>query len=116
MPVLPGLLPLRRILSKGEYELRVDLEDFEGEVRYAKYSGFSIGISASSYTLEAVGYSGDAGLYRKFGLKEIYINSYLHLYLYRHEKAIDMIYFIFYTTNDYFCLGVTVASLIVNLF
>ena len=61
MPVLPGLLPLRRIVSKGEYELRVDLEDFEGEVRYAKYSGFSIGSSASNYTLEAVGYLGDAG-------------------------------------------------------
>ena len=50
-------------MSKGEYELRVDLEDFDGQVRYAKSSGFSIGSSASYYALEAVGYSGDAGLY-----------------------------------------------------
>ena len=50
-------------MSQGKYELRVDLEDFDGDVRYAKYEGFSIGNSASNYTLEAVDYSGDAGMH-----------------------------------------------------
>ena len=49
-------------MSQGKYELRVDLEDFDGKVRYAKYEGFSIGNSASNYALEAVDYSGDAGI------------------------------------------------------
>ena len=57
-----GLLPLRRIVSHGEYELRVDLEDFDDQARFAKYSGFSIGNSASNYKLEAIGYSGNANL------------------------------------------------------
>ena len=51
-------------MSQGKYELRVDLEDFDGEVRYAKYEGFSIGNSGTNYTLEAVDYSGDAGINR----------------------------------------------------
>ena len=61
---IQGLLPLHRIVSQGKYELRVDLEDFDGEVRYAKYEGFSIGSSATNYVLEAVDYSGDAGINR----------------------------------------------------
>lgn len=58
-----GLLPLKRYLSQGGYmfELRVDLEDFEGESRYAKYSFFNIGEIMDSYTLYVTGYSGSAG-------------------------------------------------------
>ena len=41
--------------------LRVDLEDFEGDKRYAKYSTFQILDSSRKYQLNASGYSGDAG-------------------------------------------------------
>ena len=60
---ISGLIPLQRIVSQGKYKLRVDLEDFEGQVRYAKYSAFNIGSSWSNYKLEATGYTGDAGIY-----------------------------------------------------
>ncbi|KAL5013009.1 hypothetical protein ScPMuIL_011560, partial [Solemya velum] len=45
----------------GDYELRVDLADWEGNSRFAKYSNFSVGNTASNYELTVGGYSGDAG-------------------------------------------------------
>ena len=56
-----GFLPLRRILEQGHYELRIDLEDWEGETRYARYNLISIGDSYDNYTLKVLSYTGDAG-------------------------------------------------------
>ena len=51
-----------RLLSTSkQYELRVDLGDFEGHVAYAKYSKFRIGPESDSYRLEVDRFSGDAG-------------------------------------------------------
>ena len=51
-----------KILSTSkQFELRVDLGDFEGRVAYAKYSKFRIGPESDSYRLEVSGFSGDAG-------------------------------------------------------
>lgn len=55
-----GLLPLKRILNQGEYELRIDLEDFTGETKYAKYEAFSIGDHTENYRLKVTGYTGTA--------------------------------------------------------
>ena len=41
--------------------LRVDLEDFDGNERYAKYTTFRVLESSTKYTLNIAGYSGDAG-------------------------------------------------------
>ena len=41
--------------------LRVDLEDFEGNKRFAKYSLFYINDSSIDYQIAISGYSGDAG-------------------------------------------------------
>ena len=41
--------------------LRVDMTDFNGVSKYAQYSFFMVGNSASNYTLEFSGYSGTAG-------------------------------------------------------
>ena len=41
--------------------LRVDLEDFEEDKRYAKYSTFQVLDSSRKYQLSISGYSGDAG-------------------------------------------------------
>ena len=48
-------------LTAGTTELRVDLADFERNMRFAKYSTFSIGDSVSKFGLTVSGYSGTAG-------------------------------------------------------
>ena len=66
-----GLGKINR-LTKGESNtLRVDLGDFDGNTRYAQYTTFSVGDSASKYTLTVGGYSGTAGdsLFRQNGMK-----------------------------------------------
>ncbi|XP_041374856.1 ficolin-2-like [Gigantopelta aegis] len=52
---------IHKITSQGIYELWIDLEDFEGNTRYAMYSPFSLGSEAENYTLHIGSYSGDAG-------------------------------------------------------
>ena len=61
--IIIGLLPLKRILSNvpGNYELRIDLEDWDGETRYAQYSLFDIGGPEDNYKLDVFGYTGNAG-------------------------------------------------------
>lgn len=49
------------LTSTRRYKLRVELEDFEGETRYAEYTTFSINSAADNYRLTVDGYSGDAG-------------------------------------------------------
>ncbi|XP_077969664.1 fibrinogen-like protein 1 [Styela clava] len=56
-----GLETLHRLTSDGEFELRIDLEDWEGNKAYAKYSSFSIGSASTKYELNVGGYSGNAG-------------------------------------------------------
>ena len=58
-----GLDKIHRIttsVSAGN-TLRVDLEDFDGGTRYAKYSIFAIEGPDENYKLVVGGYSGDAG-------------------------------------------------------
>ena len=43
--------------------IRFDLEDWNGNVRYAEYETFSIGDESSNYTLTLDDYDGDAGEY-----------------------------------------------------
>ncbi|XP_071162439.1 techylectin-5B-like [Mytilus edulis] len=52
---------LHDFTSQGSYELRVDLEDFNGDKAYAKYSTFNIGDQSTNYILTVNGYSGTAG-------------------------------------------------------
>lgn len=57
-----GLAPLYHLLQLNERnELRVDLEDYNGNKAHAKYSRFSVGNSASEYRLSVNGYHGTAG-------------------------------------------------------
>ncbi len=55
-----GLSKIHQLID-GENELRVDLEDFEGNAVYAKYASFAIGGSMANYRLTVSGYSGTAG-------------------------------------------------------
>ena len=55
-----GLHKIHR-LTASSTRLRVDLADFDGNVRYAKYNTFRVGDSDSKFTLTVSGYSGTAG-------------------------------------------------------
>ncbi|CAG2244666.1 FCN [Mytilus edulis] len=52
---------LHQLTSQGKYKLRIDLEDFENNRKYALYEKFSVGSESSGYVLDVGGYSGDAG-------------------------------------------------------
>ncbi|XP_025203615.1 uncharacterized protein LOC112600567 [Melanaphis sacchari] len=49
------------LTSNDEYMLRIELEDFEGNRRYAQYSHFKIYSESEYYKLEIDGYEGNAG-------------------------------------------------------
>ena len=55
-----GLNKIHR-LTKSSSSLRVDLEDFAGNKRFAKYSVFSVANALTQYKLTVSGYSGNAG-------------------------------------------------------
>ena len=46
---------IHRITHQNIYELRIDLEDFEGEKAYAKYSSFAIGSENDNYMIKLLG-------------------------------------------------------------
>ncbi|VDI40970.1 angiopoietin 1 [Mytilus galloprovincialis] len=50
-----------KLTSDGGYQLRITLEDWNGDTRYATYTTFSLGNEASGYKLTIGGYSGTAG-------------------------------------------------------
>ena len=56
-----GLSKIHRITQQGTNTLRVELEDFDNNKTYAKYSTFNISDSSTQYTLTVSGYSGTAG-------------------------------------------------------
>ena len=56
-----GLSKIHRLTKEGSNTLRVDLEDFDTNTAYAKFSSFNVGGSATEYVLSVGGYSGSAG-------------------------------------------------------
>jgi hypothetical protein len=62
LTILTGNEVISEISTHSKHELRIDMEDFEGQTRYAKYSVFSVGDEASEFVLKVQGYSGDAGI------------------------------------------------------
>lgn len=52
---------LHALTSAGFNELRIDMEDFEGNRRYAKYNNFNVKSESENYAIDVSGYSGDAG-------------------------------------------------------
>ncbi|VDI18202.1 Hypothetical predicted protein [Mytilus galloprovincialis] len=47
--------------TSGTHELRIDVEDWDGNKRYAVYRNFSIGDASTKYRLSINDYSGNAG-------------------------------------------------------
>ncbi|KAB7496080.1 Techylectin-5B [Armadillidium nasatum] len=56
-----GLDNIHALVDDQLMEMRIDLEDFEGEKRYAKYSYFDISDESDKYRLDIGEYSGSAG-------------------------------------------------------
>ncbi|XP_028424415.1 microfibril-associated glycoprotein 4 isoform X2 [Perca flavescens] len=57
-----GLESLYHLTQRKRYELLVDMEDFEGNKVFARYSSFSIDAESSGYTLHVSGFTdGGAG-------------------------------------------------------
>ena len=56
-----GLEKIHRITASRNYKLRIDLEDFEGNKRFADYSLFRVGNEREWYLLKIGSYSGNAG-------------------------------------------------------
>ena len=50
-----------RLTAIGNSTMRVDLEDFDGDIRYAVYTVFKVADEADKYRLLIEGYSGTAG-------------------------------------------------------
>ncbi|KAL7630321.1 UNVERIFIED_CONTAM: hypothetical protein RMT77_019530 [Armadillidium vulgare] len=56
-----GLDNIHALVSDSLMELRIDLEDYEGNIRWAKYSYFHISDESNKYSIDFGDYSGDAG-------------------------------------------------------
>ncbi|VDI62566.1 Hypothetical predicted protein [Mytilus galloprovincialis] len=56
-----GNQKIHTITKQGNYELRVDISDFDGNKAYARYVTFSVGDATTNYILTVSGYSGNAG-------------------------------------------------------
>ena len=52
---------LHHLTDSDDVMLRVDLEDFEGNITYAEYTTFKVADEADKYRLLIGGYSGTAG-------------------------------------------------------
>ena len=52
---------LHRLTKERPWQLRIDMEDFDGHARFAKYEEFQIGAEEDKYRLHLNGYSGTAG-------------------------------------------------------
>ena len=61
-----GNTNIHRITSQGYYDLKIDLEDFEGNTRFAVYKNFSVSSEDDFFRLSIGAYSGDAGIVTTF--------------------------------------------------
>ncbi|CAG2194303.1 Angiopoietin-related protein 1,Ficolin-1-A,Angiopoietin-1,Fibrinogen C domain-containing protein 1,Ryncolin-1,Angiopoietin-related protein 7,Angiopoietin-related protein 6,Ficolin-3,Fibrinogen C domain-containing protein 1-B,Fibroleukin,Fibrinogen-like protein 1,Ficolin-1,Ficolin-1-B,Angiopoietin-4,Tenascin-R,Ryncolin-2,Techylectin-5B,Fibrinogen C domain-containing protein 1-A,Fibrinogen-like protein A,Ryncolin-3,Angiopoietin-2,Tenascin-X,Ficolin-2,Fibrinogenalpha chain,Tenascin,Angiopoietin-related protei len=49
------------LTSQGNHQLKIDLDDWNGDKRYALFESFKVGDQSTNYTLTTRGYSGNAG-------------------------------------------------------
>uniref|UniRef100_A0A8W8NVL0 Fibrinogen C-terminal domain-containing protein n=2 Tax=Magallana gigas TaxID=29159 RepID=A0A8W8NVL0_MAGGI len=52
---------LHHLLNQGTYEMRMDMEDFDNQTRYVKYSSFNVGDESRKYKVTLSGFSGNVG-------------------------------------------------------
>ncbi|XP_062577818.1 ficolin-1-like, partial [Saccostrea cucullata] len=59
--IFKGNDAIYELTKNKDQELRVELQDFDGDEAYAQYSTFYVGDESSKYKLTVSGYSGTAG-------------------------------------------------------
>lgn len=69
---LSGLETMHLLTMTKNYELRVDLENFDGQRAYAHYSSFTVGPETDRYKLTLGGYVGGAA-----GMMSLLIQEFL---------------------------------------
>ena len=52
---------LHQLTAQGKYTLRINMEDFDKNEKYATYKQITVGDEKSVYKLTIGGYQGDAG-------------------------------------------------------
>lgn len=60
-----------QLTANGHSVLRIELEDFSGNKRYAEYSSFSLADVTDNYRIQVTGYTGDAGMWHHCALRFI---------------------------------------------
>lgn len=65
-----GLKQIHALSIQGNYELRIDMEDFENNTGYAQYGTFGVGLFSvdpedDGYPLTVGDYSGNAGTFAR---------------------------------------------------
>uniref|UniRef100_A0AAY5KCN9 Fibrinogen-like protein 1 n=2 Tax=Esox lucius TaxID=8010 RepID=A0AAY5KCN9_ESOLU len=53
--------PLHYLTSQGDYDLKINMEDFDGNQRFAKYNNFKVDDEKDQYQLHLGEYTGNAG-------------------------------------------------------
>ena len=66
-----GLNKIHRLSASGQNVLRMDLESFENERRFAEYGSFTVGKENESYILHVNNYQGN--IYKIFSENESHI-------------------------------------------
>ncbi|KAI8520318.1 hypothetical protein Bbelb_000720 [Branchiostoma belcheri] len=56
-----GLKLIHKLTENGKWTLRIDMEDWEGNVRWAQYSSFHVSGEGKNFKLHIAGYRGTAG-------------------------------------------------------
>ena len=64
--IFSGNRNIHAITSSGNYELLIELEDYQQHVKTAHYTSFSVGNQTSHYALKVGGYNGTAGTLTSF--------------------------------------------------
>ena len=59
--VIKGNKYIHRLTADGHTVLRIELEDHDGNKRYAEYSSFTVADVTDNYRIQVSGYTGDAG-------------------------------------------------------
>ena len=54
---------LHQLTAQGKYNLRINMEDFNNNEKYATYKQFAVGDEKSVYKLTVGVYQGDAGMF-----------------------------------------------------
>ena len=73
--IFSGNDKLYDLTSQAHYTLRIDMEDFENNTRYAVYSNFAVASEGDKYKLSLGTFSGTAGDYTTY----LYTTTYMYI-------------------------------------